>query len=137
MNPAAEIESIARSYLEGERTLSELEEWLAPNLPVLFGFPEYAFVSRLAARIELAMAEMDAEGLDEDHVRESIRELLPRNPLVLISIPAMRNTAASSDLVEQGQLAEPPEIRLVFRDSPFSSSAVTVVQPAEPSCTSA
>jgi hypothetical protein len=137
MDPAAEIESIARSYLDGERTLSELEEWLAPNLPILFQFPEHASVSRLAARIELAIAEMDAEALDEDHVRDSIRELLPLDPLVLVLVPTILDTAASSNLVEEERLPEPPEIRLGFQESPVSSSAVTVVQPGVPSYTSA
>jgi hypothetical protein len=82
MNPAIEIESVARSYLEGERTLSDLEDWLAPNLGFLFQLDQSAFASRLAARIELAIADMDAEGLGEDHVRHAIRDLLPEESLV-------------------------------------------------------
>ncbi len=81
MNPAIEIESVARSYLVGERTLSELEDWLAPNLQFLFQLDASAFASRLAARIEGAIADMDAENLGEDHVRDSIRELLSAQSL--------------------------------------------------------
>jgi hypothetical protein len=118
MNPAAEIESVARSYLEGERTLSQLEEWLAPNLPILFELPEYAFASRLAARIELAMAEMDAEGLGEDHLRNAIRDLLPAESVIVVilsAVPgAVADTVFSSNTVEQARLSEPPEIRVVL-----------------------
>ena len=77
MDPAVEIENVARSYLDGKRTLSELEEWLAPNLPLLFQLDQSAFASRLAARIEGALAEMEAEDLGEDHVKKAIREMLP------------------------------------------------------------
>jgi hypothetical protein len=137
MNVIPEIESVARSYLEGELTLSELEEWLAPNLAILFQSSESDFVSRLAARIELAIAEMDTEGLGEDHVRDAIRDLLHPDSLVVVFATPVSNEPSSSNLVELERLAEPPEIRFDFPDSPFSSSAVTVVEPAEPSCTSA
>jgi len=95
MNAEAEIESVARSYLAGERTLSDLEEWLAPNLPTLFQLDESAFASRLAARIEAAIAEMDAEGLGEDHVRDAICDVLP--PLTVVSIPADSDTTSNSN----------------------------------------
>ena len=77
MNPAVEIENVARSYLGGKRTLLQMEEWLAPNLPILFKLGDSEFAARLAARIELAIAEMDAEDLGEDHVKAAIREILP------------------------------------------------------------
>jgi len=110
VNPVHDIESVARSYLQGERTLSDLEEWLAPNLPILFQFPESAFVSRLAARIEAAIADMDVEGLGEDHLKDAIRELLPESPATVVTslfIPgAVADTAFSSNGVEQRLLVD-------------------------------
>jgi hypothetical protein len=98
MNPAAEIESVARSYLEGERTLPELEEWLAPNLPILFHFPESDFVSRLAARMELGIAEMDAEGLGESHLKDAIGQLLHDRTAVMMITPAVPEPGTTNSL---------------------------------------
>ena len=117
MNPIRQIEAMARSYVEGELTLSDLEEWLAPNLPLLFQLDESTLPSRLAACIELAIAEMDAEGLDERHVKKAIRELLPDEPLIAISLPAIPNVFAdvvlSSNTTHGELVPELPEIRFV------------------------
>jgi hypothetical protein len=109
MNPAAEMESVARAYLDGGWNLSDLEEWLVPNLSILFALPESAFVSQLAASIMLAIAEIDAEGLSENHLRGSIRDLLPDKPVTVVVFPSspdpLPDTVFTSNTVEVAEVA--------------------------------
>lgn len=81
MNRSVEILSKLDEFLEGEVSLSELDEWLAPRLPYYLDAPD-SLNGRLAGAIELFVAESQSGLSTTRRARQSLRRYKAMQTLV-------------------------------------------------------
>ena len=86
------------TYLRGEISLSELDRWLAPFLPVLMDAPD-STGARLAGAIELAAAEFSEGFRTERAIKQWLRAYRSRQAIYVAALnsdPATSETTTSS-----------------------------------------
>lgn len=71
----ARLLSAIYRYLDDAITLEQLEDWMLSQLPVLFQIPD-SVVARLAATIELGLAEIGDGMIDEEEFRDLLQAAL-------------------------------------------------------------
>ena len=109
MNSSNELISQLDDYLRRRITLSELESWVAPRLPVLLDAPD-SVVGRIAGAIELCVAELQAGLRTERTIRSSLRryqeiqEIRWSSPLG--DQPQDATTSASTTIPAAGLLSQ-------------------------------
>jgi hypothetical protein len=67
-------------YLDHAISLEELEDWLLPRLPLLFQRPD-SLVARLAATVELGLAEISDNVTTEDEFRTLLEAAVQQEPI--------------------------------------------------------
>ncbi len=71
----AELRKNLELYLARKLTLRQLEEWAVPHLPKLFANPDSS-VAKLAAALELGLAELSSKARTGKELRQSLKEAL-------------------------------------------------------------
>ena len=75
----SELLSIIYQYVEGIKSLKQLEDWLVPRLPLLFHLPPSdPEATELAALIEGGLAELSRGDRSEEEFRALLRSLISR-----------------------------------------------------------
>ncbi|MBI2907276.1 MAG: hypothetical protein HYX92_06430 [Chloroflexi bacterium] len=75
MMKTSEIFHKVRQYLEHEKTVSELEDWIVPRL-VPFASSAPASARELWGTVELGLAEMSEGQISEDEFRSLLEDFL-------------------------------------------------------------
>ncbi|MDI7274918.1 MAG: hypothetical protein QME94_02960, partial [Anaerolineae bacterium] len=91
--------------------IEELEDWLAPRLLRFFQSPSSPD-ARMAAKIELGLAELDDGTITEDELRERLRDALRQQSTVALFVPRPPETEASaaSETSDRGTVFTPKPI---------------------------
>lgn len=122
MSIALELYSKVNDYVQHRASLWDLESWLVPRLPILASMPD-SDAGRLAAAIELYMAELQARLRAERSVRSLLSRYIAANPIVwapYLETPSHHTTASATS-------TEPTTIPQWFDPSPVWSSEPQVV----------
>lgn len=97
MTITSEIYRNTIRYLNNEIQLSDLENWIVPNLDKLLLLPEGP-ERDLAGEIELGLAEMINGHLDEHEFRETLLRLVEASEVEIL--PSLLKAQTSAELIE-------------------------------------
>lgn len=95
----ARLMFVVYEYLDNAMTLEQLEDWLVPRLPVLFQIPD-APIARLAATIELGLAEIGDGVIDEEEFRNLLQSAVREEATLTFFYPTempMTESTSSND----------------------------------------
>ena len=95
-NESSNIFSEVTRYLASEITLRDLEEWFVPRLGELLS-DQYSNSYKLAGTVELGLAEMSIDDIDETSFRAMLREFLLTNPTISLNLSDVRTVTGSSN----------------------------------------
>lgn len=82
-------------FVQGSITVSELEEWLVPQIPALISDPD-SVEADLVSAIELGIAELQAGIRSNDDLILFLRQVLSENAVILINLS--KTVAGSSNI---------------------------------------
>lgn len=108
--------SAVYEFLEDRITLDELEDWVATRFPELFRIPQSP-AAKLAATIELGLAEMSDSLIDEDDFRSELRNAVQQYTTIRLDYPRPETstvTESSNATMPSVRLAYPGEITVPY-----------------------
>ena len=81
---ASELQEQVFRYIDGIVSLSDLEEWYVPRLPMLVTSP---YTEELVSAIELGLIEIGSSLRSEDEFKELLQEFIREHDTIRIQYP--------------------------------------------------
>ena len=80
----SELQEQVFRYIDGMISISDLEEWYVPRLPMLVTSP---YTTELVSTIELGLIEVGSGLGSEDEFREALKEFMREHNTIIIQYP--------------------------------------------------